>query len=200
MKDKMRIILASASPRRRDLFGLITDEFEIIPSDADETIPDDMMPDAAAQYLSRKKAECVYSYNKDALVIGCDTMVLLDGCIFGKPADAEDCKNMLGRLSGKVHKVITGVTIMADEINHSFSEVTEVEFYSLSEAEIEDYTASDEPFDKAGGYAIQGKGGLFVKGIKGDYNNVVGLPVSRLWREMLGIAIPKPLPSFLKKA
>ncbi len=178
----MKIILASASPRRKELLGLITEEFEVMPSDADETLPDDISSDMAAEYLAAVKAKSVSV--DDAVVIGCDTVVVIDDKILGKPKDRNDCFEMLRALSGRKHYVYTGVCILYNNKTVSFTEKTEVEFHDLSDAEIEAYMDSGEPFDKAGGYGIQGKGSLLVKGICGDYFNVVGLPVSALNRKL----------------
>lgn len=178
----MKIILASASPRRKELLGLITEEFEIMPSDADETLPNNISSDMAAEYLAIVKARSIIV--DDAVVIGCDTVVVIDDKILGKPKDRNDCFEMLRALSGRKHYVYTGVCILYNNKTVSFTEKTEVEFHDLSDAEIEAYMDSGEPFDKAGGYGIQGKGSLLVKGICGDYFNVVGLPVSALNRKL----------------
>lgn len=180
----MKIILASASPRRQELLKTIFSEFTVLPADVDESLNDDINAEAAAEYLSRKKAESVAETHPKELVIGSDTTVVLENKILGKPKDKDDARNMLNILRGKTHKVITGVCICIDGKTHSFSEITEVTFYKLSEDEIERYLETDEWSDKAGAYGIQGKAGLFVKKINGDYNNVVGLPVSRLNREL----------------
>lgn len=179
----MKIILASASPRRKELLKFIYDEFEIRPSDADETLPDGLTADKAAEYLACAKAESVVR-ETDELVIGCDTVVVTDNKILGKPKDRSDCFDMLKMLSGRRHYVYTGVCILYNNAFISFTEKTEVEFYELSDNEIEWYMDTGEPFDKAGGYGIQGKGALLVKGICGDYFNVVGLPVSKLSRKL----------------
>ncbi len=190
----MRLILASASPRRKELMSLVTDDFEIIPSDADETLPDDITAEKAPAYLARLKAAAVFRDNPDSAVIGCDTVVVLGNEIMGKPADDADAARMLAELSGRRHRVITGVCIMmrgenGDTEEKLFSQISEVEFYPLTPAEIDDYVRSGEPRDKAGAYGIQGLGGMLVKEIKGDYNNIVGLPAARLKRELIASAI-----------
>lgn len=179
----MKLILASGSPRRRELLGLITEDFEIRVSDADETVPENIPAEKTAQYLSMIKAQAV-ERNTDEIIIGCDTVVVIDGKVLGKPSSQEECSDMLSLLSGKVHTVYTGVSFICNDITHSFTAETKVEFYPLSQKDISDYIATGEPFDKAGGYGIQGKGSLLVKGIIGDYFNVVGLPVSSLKREL----------------
>ena len=179
----MKIVLASASPRRRELMNIICPEFEIRSNSADETLPDGIYAENAAEYLAKVKAKAAV-LNENELVIGCDTIVTLDGKILGKPKDREDCRMMLEMLSGKTHRVCTGVCIRGESIMQSFTEITEVTFYELSDKQIDAYMDTGEPFDKAGGYGIQGKGALLVKKINGDYFNVVGLPVSRLYREL----------------
>lgn len=180
----MKTILASGSPRRRELMHYITDDFEVCISDADETLPDNILPYEAAQYLSAIKAESAAKQYPDDIVIGCDTVVLIDGKILGKPSSDDDAENILRTLSGRTHEVVTGCTIICGGTAHTFSETTAVEFYKLSDREIDDYIATGEPSDKAGAYGIQGKGALFVKGINGDYYNVVGLPIAALSRKL----------------
>ena len=175
-----KIILASASPRRKELLSVITEDFLVLPSDAEEIIPGDISADETAEYLAKIKAQAVAADHPQDVVIGADTCVVVGNEILGKPVDFNDAKRMLNLLSGKTHKVITGCAIINDGKTISFSSETLVEFYPLSETQIEEYINSLEPYDKAGSYAIQGKASLFVKGIKGDYFNVVGLPVAEL--------------------
>lgn len=179
----MKIVLASGSPRRRELMWLITDDFEVRVSDADESLPENIIAENAAEYLSAKKAEAL-ALNPGEIVIGCDTVVVTNGKILGKPSSESECRKMLSMLSGRIHTVFTGVTILSQDKRRSFTSETKVRFFELSEKEISDYIATGEPFDKAGGYGIQGKGALLVKDIEGDFFNVVGLPVSRLRREL----------------
>ena len=176
------IILASASPRRKDLLRLITEEFEVFPSDCDESLPDGLPITECPEYIAREKAISVSHKFPHGTVIGADTGVFSGGKILGKPTSEQNAREMLGSLSGKTHKVITGCAVVKNGICLSFSEETTVEFYPLTEKEINDYLLTGEPFDKAGAYGIQGKGGLLVKRIGGDYFNVVGLPVARLKR------------------
>lgn len=181
------IILASASPRRQELLKLITEDFIVVLADIDECVPPDIETEKSPEYLAVKKAKyiCENEHTND-VVIGCDTGVFIDGKMLGKPKNKEDAKQMLTELSGRKHKVITGCCVCKNRKIKSFSQVTEVEFYSLTEKEIESYIATGEPMDKAGSYGIQGKGSLLVKGIVGDYFNVVGLPVARLNKELNG--------------
>ncbi len=180
----MKIILASASPRRCELMKLITDDFIAVPAEIPESLPDDIMPEDAAGYLSELKAHAVAEKYRDSTVIGCDTVVICQGKILGKPADKDQCREYLRSLSGRSHEVITGCTIINNERKISFSVRTEVFFRNIDDNEIEEYIMTDEPYDKAGGYAIQGKGALFAEKISGDFYNVVGLPVSQLYTQL----------------
>lgn len=180
------IILASASPRRQELLKMAVKEFTVCPADVDETLPEGITAEKAAEYLAVKKAQTVSQSPEHIYdsVIGCDTVVILDGEIMGKPKNINHAREMLTKLSGKTHKVITGVCVCSRGKQISFSETTEVEFYPLSEKEIEEYIQTGDPMDKAGSYGIQTEGCMLVKGIKGDFFNVVGLPVARLKREL----------------
>ncbi len=180
----MRIILASASPRRRELMENITDNFEIIVSDADESAVkcDDILK--TAQTLAAVKAKSVAEKNADAVVIGADTVVRCDGEILGKPKDKFDAYRMLRLLSGKTHFVDTGVCIVYGSKSEEFTVTTKVNFKELDDSEIEKYISTNEPFDKAGAYGIQGRASIFVSGIDGDYFNVVGLPVCELYERL----------------
>lgn len=176
------LILASKSPRRKELLSIITDDFIIKSADADESLPDGVSPDKAVEYLSRIKAE-PFANDSDT-VIGADTVVCADGKILGKPYDRQNAFDMLKSLSGKEHSVFTGVTIIKGKRTKTFSVETRVKFFSLTDAQIESYIDTGEPFDKAGAYGIQGKGSLLVERISGDYFNVVGLPVGKLARAL----------------
>jgi len=183
------IYLASQSPRRKELLELITPDFQVVPAYVDETVPDNITIQNTAEYLSCIKANELYNTISDGdIIIGADTIVVLDGVIFGKPVDENDAFAMLKTLSGKTHEVITGVTLLGKNKDvkkeMSFSCVTQVTFYSLTESEIVEYVKSQEPLDKAGAYGIQGLGSRFVGKINGDYFNVVGLPVSKLYHEL----------------
>lgn len=174
------LILASASPRRRELLGYIRPDFAVISTGADETIPPDLSPGQAVQTLALRKAQLVADSHPGATVIGADTMVVLDGVIYEKPADEKDAARMLRALSGREHIVCTGVAILSPRGQCVFAEETAVRFIELSEQAIAAYVRTGEPMDKAGSYGIQGGGALFVKGITGDFYNVMGLPVCRL--------------------
>lgn len=174
------IILASASPRRQELLKLITENFSVKISSVEEVVPCDIPVDEVPQFLATLKAKDIAADFPNNLVIGADTCVIADGKILGKPSDKNDAFKMLQSLSGKTHTVITGCALIKGEKSISFSVATKVEFFDLTTEEIDEYINTSEPFDKAGSYGIQGKGGLFVKKIDGDYFNVVGLPVAQL--------------------
>ncbi len=174
------IILASKSPRRQELLKYITNDFTVKTADVDEKLPDGISPEKAVLYLSEIKALPFKS--KGDTVIGADTVVSIDNIILGKPENARAARDMLRLLSGREHSVFTGVTVIKDGKTHSFCQETKVKFFELSDAEIDSYIKTNEPFDKAGAYGIQGYGALLVEKIDGDYFNVVGLPVSKLSR------------------
>ncbi len=176
------LVLASKSPRRKELLGLITKNFSVKSAEADETLPSGIEPENAVLYLSKLKA--LPLKNDRDVIIGADTVVAVDGSILGKPADDGEAFEMLRRLSGRVHSVFTGVTLVWPGGEKSFYKETKVRFYDLSESEIKNYIKTGECRDKAGAYGIQGFGSLLVKGIEGDYFNVVGLPVAELYREL----------------
>ena len=177
-----KLILASGSPRRKELLDKLQIPFQIITSNTDETISAHLSPEEAVVELASRKAMAVYNQYQDSAVIGADTIVALDGEILGKPKNREHAKMMLSKLSGRTHEVFTGVAVINNGQTSTFYEKTDVAFWELSENEVEHYLDSGEPFDKAGAYGIQGFGALFVKRINGDYYSVVGLPVSRLAR------------------
>lgn len=196
----MRIILASASPRRRELLEQIGLKFEVKVSNVEEKA-DVSTPGELVEQLSLQKAEAVLaelsSDGEALLVIGADTVVAEGNNILGKPVDAEDAVKMLSRLAGRVHQVYTGVTLLYRPGNakiptedgsngirrKTFHEMTEVHFYPMTEKEIDFYVCTGDPLDKAGAYGIQGLFARYVQGIRGDYNNVVGLPVGKLYQE-----------------
>ncbi len=178
------IILASGSPRRQELLKYITTNFEVIVGDIEENLDLSQGITKAIEKLSLEKANHVFQQHQDAVVIGADTVVVLDQEILGKPKDHKDAFKMLSKLSGETHDVITAVTIISKEKKLTFSVITEVKFYYLSPNQINNYIINCQPFDKAGGYAIQDDACLFVESINGDYNNIVGLPISRLNQEL----------------
>lgn len=211
-EQNVRLVLASASPRRRELLSQIGLEFTVMPSTKEENAKT-TEAGALVQELSRQKAVDIWEQlsggqgqNPDAdqeqiseetqepnlngkrqpelLVIGADTVVCCEGKILGKPHSREAAAEMLTALQGRSHEVYTGVTLYSQSETVTFFECTQVEFYPMTEVEISEYIDSKEPMDKAGAYGIQGLGARFVKSIRGDYNNVVGLPVGRLYQEL----------------
>ena len=211
-EQNVRLVLASASPRRRELLSQIGLEFSVMPSTKEENAKT-TEAGALVQELSRQKAVDIWEQlsggqgqNPDAdqeqiseetqepnlngkrqpelLVIGADTVVCCEGKILGKPHSREAAAEMLTALQGRSHEVYTGVTLYSQSETVTFFECTQVEFYPMTEVEISEYIDSKEPMDKAGAYGIQGLGARFVKGIRGDYNTVVGLPVGRLYQEL----------------
>lgn len=179
------MILASGSPRRKELLGFIVKEFKVIPAVGEESIPVGTPPVDAVSMLARQKANEIYVKYKNEIIIGADTIVVIDGQILGKPHSEEEAFEMLSLLSGRVHSVFTGVCIISETGKQKcFTEETKVEFYPLSEKEIRGYIATGDPMDKAGAYGIQEKGAFLVKGITGDFYNVMGLPIGRLKRQL----------------
>ena len=186
-----KIILASASPRRKELLAKAGISFTVIPAAGEEKRTSED-PGEAVQQLARDKAEWVAQSlaecEEGTLVIGSDTIVVFENRILGKPKDRRDAAETLEKLQGNTHQVYTGVTVLERKagkwVEHTFFESTDVTFYPVSREEIQDYIATGEPMDKAGSYGIQVLFGIYVKGICGDYNNVVGLPVARLFHEM----------------
>ena len=185
--DKYQVILASNSPRRRELLsGLDIDYTVRVMDDIDESYPDNLLCADIPCYISRKKAEAYkQQMRQDELIITADTVVCVDDMILGKPKDADDAAAMLRLLSGKTHQVITGVTLLTSEQEKTFSVVSDVTFDDLSDEEIEYYVTKYRPFDKAGAYGIQEWiGYVGVTSLKGSYFNVMGLPVQRLYNEL----------------
>ena len=188
----MRIILASASPRRKELLEQIGLDFEVITSHVEEKVTSSE-PGRVVEELSRQKAEAVRELlspcNEELLIIGADTVVALDGCILGKPADSDEAIQMIERLQGRQHEVYTGVTVFyhgedADWTVKCFHERTAVKFYPMTKQEILEYARTGDPLDKAGAYGIQGFCARYIRAVEGNYDNVVGLPVGALYQEI----------------
>ncbi|MDP4162431.1 MAG: Maf family protein [Bacillota bacterium] len=179
-----RLILASSSPRRKELLENLQLTFDTSTSEVDESFEEGALPEDVVIELALRKANSVFRTNPEAFVIGSDTIVTADGLILGKPQNSDEAFDMLKLLSGRKHDVYTGVTILSPVKSVSFYEKTEVMFWELTDEEIRWYIQSGEPFDKAGSYGIQGLGSIFVKQITGDYFTVVGLPVSRTIRAL----------------
>ena len=183
-----KIILASGSPRRKELLAQIGMEFQVIKSSAEEVITK-AAPEEIVMELSAQKAENVAQAVEQGIVLGADTIVWLDGRVLGKPKDRADAFRMLNQLQGKCHSVFTGVTLIQrwegkTQKVRSFAEETRVRVHGMSREEIESYLDTGDPFDKAGSYGIQGPFAAYVDGIEGDYNTVVGLPLASLYQEL----------------
>lgn len=182
-----KILLASGSPRRRELLAMIAPDFAVTPGrDVDESYPSDIPAEKVAEYLSKVKADAYIDLlDDDEIIITADTVVIIDGRILGKPAGRDDAVAMLRSLSGRRHKVVTGVTVTARDRSVSFDETTVVEFAPLSDDEIDAYVDTFRPYDKAGAYGIQEWiGAVGIKGIEGCYYNVMGLPVHTLYHRL----------------
>ena len=179
-----QLILASGSPRRKELLSTLNIPFEIITADIDETIDESKPLIDEIEHLSFKKALAVFQEHKEQVVIGSDTIVTLGNKHLGKPHDEEEAFETLKSLQGKMHEVITAVTILSKKSSETFSVVSKVEFYPMSDEEIRSYIATKEPLDKAGSYAIQGLGSKYIKGIIGDYYAIMGLPVGELYHRI----------------
>jgi len=177
-----RLILASQSPRRKELLERLGIEFTVITADIDETVAEGQTPEDTVLDLAARKAQTVFAGHPEAVVLAADTIVYHRGQILGKPKNISQAVKMLRALSGRIHEVYTGGWILGPGVSEYFCEKTLVEFYPLSEEEILEYVSGGEPFDKAGGYGIQGLGALLVKGIEGDFYNVMGLPIGRVSR------------------
>ena len=202
MEAKMKVVLASGSPRRKELLGNIFDDFEVIPSTVEENIEFTNVEDYVKE-LAFIKAKDVFdmiknsfsnSADNDLLVIGSDTVVYNDGKVLGKPADEEDAKKMIRSLAGKKHQVYTGVCLIKNIKNTSvktFSVKTDVYVDDISDKEIELYVATGDPLDKAGSYGIQGVFSKHIRKIDGDYFNVVGLPVNEIYKQLDGLLSSK---------
>ena len=178
----MDIILASASPRRKEILGNTNLKFEVIKSDIDEVILPEESPCQVVMRLAYEKSMDIAYNNKNKLIIGADTIVCLDNIILGKPKDKLDAIEMIKKLSGRTHQVITGISLINLDANKKIIDyvVSNVKFKNLSHEDIMDYIQTNESLDKAGAYGIQGYGALLVEEIKGDYFNIVGLPISKL--------------------
>lgn len=183
----VRLILASASPRRAELLRAAGIAFETLPVEIDERPREGEAPAPYVERLAREKAHAGWSRHPHATVLAADTTVIIDGLILGKPVDDDDARAMLARLAGRMHEVLTGVALVSDGRAASAVETTRVRFAPMNDAEIDWYVASGEPRGKAGAYAIQGLASRFVDRIEGSYSNVVGLPLSLVWRLLQGL-------------
>lgn len=185
-----KIILASGSPRRKELLSQIGVSFDVIKAEGEEILTSSV-PEEAVKELAMQKALEVAEKSGGSMIIGADTVVAANGRILGKPKDEADAMGMLRLIQGGSHEVITGVAVLLKEQKKTicFAETTRVHVYPMTESQMEAYVKSKEPMDKAGAYGIQGMFAAFVRGIEGDYNNVVGLPVGRLYQEALALGV-----------
>lgn len=176
----MNFILASSSPRRKEILEKYHYQFEIIVSDIDESLDKNKKPIENAKMIGLKKCNIIADEHYNDIVLGCDTIVVLDDKIYGKPQNSEEAFQMLQSLSGKTHQVISGVGLRYKDILENFAVVSQVTFRSLSDEEIIEYIATKEPFGKAGAYAIQGLGRKLIQEYEGDLNNIIGLPMDAI--------------------
>lgn len=180
----MNIILASSSPRRTEILNLANIKHLVIPSNCEEVVDEKLSPSKVVESLSLQKASSVATCNKNDIVIGADTIVTIDGLILGKPKNKIDAIKMLMLLSDRTHEVITGVTIILNDKTKTFHEKTYVTFSSITKEQIESYINEENVYDKAGSYAIQGAFCKYITSINGDYYNVMGLPIARVYKEL----------------
>ena len=188
----MRYILASGSPRRKELLSFVIPQFEIIPSVSEEVTrgnePSEIVKELSFQKASEIFHKILTDYTEDVVVIGADTIVSFNQRVLGKPKDRADAMNMIRSFQGQTHKVYTGVTVFykknGEASSHTFYEETSVDVEAMTDEEIASYVQTGEPDDKAGAYGVQGRFSIYIKGIAGDYYNVVGLPVARLYKVM----------------
>ncbi|WP_033828293.1 Maf family protein [Bacillus andreraoultii] len=185
-----RLILASSSPRRRDILKQLVTSFEIISSNVDESVDKNLPPEEIVMNLAKRKASSVANNQQDAFIIGADTIVVFKNQILGKPADYDEAKQMLTTLSGNTHSVYTGTCIINGNDKRVFYEKADVTFWELTEEEIDRYIRTGEPLDKAGSYGIQGYGATLVKSIHGDFYAVVGLPIAKLYHTLKEMKFP----------
>lgn len=186
----MQVILASNSPRRKKLLKQIYKDFLVCPSNVDETYEDNLPVEKIPMVLAQKKAQFIAKNYPNDLIIAADTIVVIHKEILGKPKNIKEAREMLNKLSNQQHEVITGVCLCLQGKEECFNEITKVYFKKLTELEIAEYIATSEPYDKAGGYAIQGKAGDFISKIEGDYDNVVGFPLQKIKDKLVGF-LPK---------
>jgi len=180
----MEVILASQSPRRIELIRMLHIDAKAIPSHIDEVLDESLSHEEAVMDLAYQKAIDVFKSHKEDLVLGFDTLVILKDKIMGKPKDEAEAKQFLRELSGQTHKVITGCAMIKKGRSKSFYSSAYVHFYEMSDQDIDEYIATNEPFDKAGAYGIQGYGSKYIESITGDYYAIVGFPISRIHREI----------------
>ncbi len=177
-----RLILASKSPRRKELLKLLDFDFEIISSEVDEVVPNNSSPKQIVEALAYQKAKAVYDAHNNDVVLGCDTIVVVDNEILGKPKNHKEAKEMMLKMKDREHQVITGVAVLSKEQENVFSDTSVVHFNDIEEKEIDKYILTSEPYDKAGGYAIQGWAARYISAIEGNYYTIMGLPLDKVYR------------------
>jgi septum formation protein len=182
-----RIILASSSPRRREILSLLNLDFEVIPANIEENVRHS--PITTARLLAREKALYVWKRNKNALVLGADTLVFIGGEIIGKPRNEEEAVRILKRLSGRWHRVVTAVSFISFGVRRTIHDIAKVKFRELTEEEINRYVSTGEPLDKAGAYGVQGFGATIVERIEGNFYTVMGLPIEKVYRVFRELSI-----------
>lgn len=184
LTTEKELLLASASPSRKMLLERAGLAFKVLVSGVDETVPNDFTPAQTVECLAQRKGEAVFALRPDCAVIAADSVVVIDNMILGKPKDDDDAKATLRRLSGRTHEIYTGVCLLADEKKEVFHNVTQVQFYPLSDEDIAEYVSMGESRGRAGSYGIEGLGVTLVQSIVGDYSNIVGLPVAETLRRL----------------
>lgn len=184
LKTDKPIVLASGSPSRKMLLERAGVDFEVVVSGVNENVPENFTPAQTVECLAKRKGEAVFALRPEAAVIAADSVIVIDGDILGKPKDNEEARATLHRLSGRNHHVYTGVCIMVGNHCEVFHQATELQFYSLTDEEIDEYVATGEPMGRAGSYGIEGIGVMLVQSICGDYSNIVGLPVAETLRRL----------------
>lgn len=185
--NKYRLILASSSPSRKLLFEQVKVDFEVLVSGVDESVPDNFTPEETVKTLAQRKAKAVWQTldeTENVIVVAADSVVSIDDKILGKPKDKKHAFEMLKSLSGRTHRIFSGVCILTKDAQEVFANMTEVTFYKLTDEEISDYVETGEPMGKAGSYGIESKGVLLIKSICGDYSNIVGIPIAETLRKI----------------
>jgi len=176
-----KLILASKSPRRKELLELLGFDFEVVSSDVNESASDNLSPEELVKTLAYQKALAVYKTHPDDLILGSDTIVVVDNEILGKPKNQQEAKEMILKMKNREHQVITGVALLSKEENVIFSNTSIVHFNDIEEEEIDKYVTTSEPYDKAGGYAIQGWAARYISAIEGNYYTIMGLPLDKVF-------------------
>ncbi len=179
-----KLILASKSPRRKELLELLGFDFDVICSEVDEVSPENLTPEELVKSLAYQKAKAVFEKHPDHVILGSDTIVVVDDEILGKPKNEKQAKDMMLQMKDREHEVITGVAILSKKEEIIFSDISHVHFNNIEEKEIDEYVKTDEPYDKAGGYAIQGWAARYISAIEGNYYTIMGLPLDKVFKNI----------------